>query len=180
MKTLKNFKKYSPKAIDKKEIEDSINAIFLKSEDGSDWYECQSLFKEDTIKIMYDEWDVIRGINKDASLFYPEGRSVAELEAIPDEVSIDGNWQFIDNQVVLRVKSEQELMEESKRKKRNLLDGAEKAMGPLKDAIELKMATQNEKELYVAWQKYRVLVNRIETSQSDISWPSPPEIFQIY
>ncbi|MEA7543924.1 hypothetical protein ONO12_28515, partial [Salmonella enterica subsp. enterica serovar Montevideo] len=41
------------------QAEINIGAYFLESEDGQDWYECQSLFSDDTAKIMYDPEGVI-------------------------------------------------------------------------------------------------------------------------
>ncbi|MBU4680482.1 tail fiber assembly protein [Cedecea davisae] len=44
------------------------------------------------------------------------------------------------------------------------------------DAVELDMATNEEKSRYDAWRKYRVLLTRVDTSQApDISWPEPPK-----
>ncbi|WP_063657214.1 tail fiber assembly protein [Candidatus Arsenophonus triatominarum] len=48
-------------------------------------------------------------------------------------------------------------------------------IAPLQDAIDLDMATEEEKKRLIAWKKYRVLVNRIETSTTDnIVWPAKP------
>jgi hypothetical protein len=47
---------------------------------------------------------------------------------------------------------------------------------PLQDAVELDMATDEEKSRYDAWRKYRVLLTRVDTSLApDINWPEPPE-----
>lgn len=47
---------------------------------------------------------------------------------------------------------------------------------PLQDAVDLDMATDEEKSRYDAWRKYRVLLMRVDTSQApDINWPDPPE-----
>ncbi|MDY7245649.1 phage tail protein [Enterobacter hormaechei] len=47
---------------------------------------------------------------------------------------------------------------------------------PLQDAVELDMATEEEKSSYDAWRKYRVLLTRVDTSLApDIDWPEPPK-----
>lgn len=48
-------------------------------------------------------------------------------------------------------------------------------IAPLQDAIDLDMATEEEKKRLIAWKKYRVLVNRTDTSTADnIVWPEKP------
>ncbi|MEG1787544.1 MAG: tail fiber assembly protein, partial [Citrobacter sp.] len=43
------------------------------------------------------------------------------------------------------------------------------------DAVDLGIATEAEASLLLAWKKYRVLINRVDTSQtSDINWPDCP------
>lgn len=47
---------------------------------------------------------------------------------------------------------------------------------PLQDAIDLTMATEEEKQKLIAWKKYRVRLNRTETLTAwDIVWPKKPE-----
>jgi hypothetical protein len=45
----------------------------------------------------------------------------------------------------------------------------------LQDAVDLEMATAEEAAALTAWKKYRVLLNRIDTSTApDINWPEQP------
>ncbi|EFB3321859.1 tail fiber assembly protein [Escherichia coli] len=37
-------------------------------------------------------------------------------------------------------------------------------MAPLQDAVDLGIATEEESSLLAAWKKYRVLLNRVDTS----------------
>ena len=61
-------------------------------------------------------------------------------------------------------------------KKGELLLVAGASINPLQDAVELGMATDEEKSRYDAWRKYRVLLTRVDTSLApDIDWPEPPE-----
>ncbi|HCM2546878.1 TPA: tail fiber assembly protein, partial [Salmonella enterica subsp. enterica serovar Durban] len=60
---IKNFRLVdAPVNRGKTQSEINIGAYFLESEDGQDWYECQSLFSDDTAKIMYDHEGVIWGV----------------------------------------------------------------------------------------------------------------------
>lgn len=45
----------------------------------------------------------------------------------------------------------------------------------LQDAVDLDMATDDEKARLLEWKKYRVLLNRVDaTAAPDIVWPAPP------
>lgn len=56
--------------------------------------------------------------------------------------------------------------------KSELMQHAKENISLLQDAVDLDIATDEEKDLLVAWKKYRVLLNRIDTSLApDISWP---------
>lgn len=46
---------------------------------------------------------------------------------------------------------------------------------PLQDAVDLEIATEEENSLLEAWKKYRVLLNRVDTSVApDIEWLIQP------
>ncbi len=52
---------------------------------------------------------------------------------------------------------------------------ASEHIAPLQDAVDLEIATEEEASLLTAWKKYRVLLNRIDTSTApDIDWPTIP------
>lgn len=55
------------------------------------------------------------------------------------------------------------------------MEEAAQAMAPLQDAVEVGMATDAEASLLTEWQKYRVLLNRVDvTTAPDITWPEAP------
>ncbi|EFH7952235.1 TPA: tail fiber assembly protein [Escherichia coli] len=46
---------------------------------------------------------------------------------------------------------------------------------PLQDAADLEIVIEEETSLREAWKKYRVLLNRVDTSVApDIEWPTSP------
>lgn len=47
-------------------------------------------------------------------------------------------------------------------------------IAPLQDAVDLDMATEVETALLLEWKKYRVLLNRVDTSKPE--WPTAPNI----
>ncbi|MCI0302343.1 tail fiber assembly protein [Cronobacter sakazakii] len=60
-------------------------------------------------------------------------------------------------------------------KKTALMRAAGDAIAPLQDAVNLGIATDEEKMRLTEWLQYRVLLNRIDTSEaSEITWPEAP------
>lgn len=69
-----------------------------------------------------------------------------------------------------------DLIADAELRRSTLLSEAGTAISPLQDAVELDMATDEEKSRYDAWRKYRVLLMRVDTSLApDINWPEPPK-----
>lgn len=87
---IKNFTRYTP------ENPDVPGAMYLKSEDGQDWYACQSSFSAETLKVVYNSGGIITAISRDVSALWPEGQSVAEVEDTEANrrVSASGRWRF--------------------------------------------------------------------------------------
>ncbi|WP_312153195.1 tail fiber assembly protein [Lelliottia nimipressuralis] len=56
-----------------------------------------------------------------------------------------------------------------------LIKDASEQIAPLQDAVDLDMATDEEKACFNGWRKYRVLLARVDTSTAPVvSWPSEP------
>ncbi|MEQ4624729.1 tail fiber assembly protein [Providencia manganoxydans] len=72
--------------------------------------------------------------------------------------------------------SKEQLIAEAEQQKQSLLAEANNAIAPLQDAVELGMATEDEVAALQEWKKYRVLLNRVDTSTApDIDWPEKSE-----
>lgn len=70
----------------------------------------------------------------------------------------------------------EQLIAVAERKKDRLMSEAERVMGPLERAIKLDMATAEEKTRLTEWEKYSVLLNRINPGDAPkIDWPPKPE-----
>ncbi|EIN9271821.1 tail fiber assembly protein, partial [Salmonella enterica] len=63
-------------------------------------------------------------------------------------------------------------LREAEETKKRLLQTASEKIAPLQDAVDLDIATDDEKAQLDEWKKYRVLVNRVDTSNPD--WPFRP------
>ncbi|WP_406704889.1 tail fiber assembly protein [Sodalis sp.] len=181
MLTLKNFRVYKPETNPFAAFGAS-SAVFLKDEDGNDWYEVQKRFATDTLKIAYTEvTGVINMAAMDADMLMPFDMSVTEVDAgILSKVDIHslikGEWMFKDGKIQPRIYTHAELEQKATWEKDNLLDKAARVIAPLQDAVDLDIATEAEKSALLAWKKYRVLLNRVDISTApDIDWPEPPE-----
>ncbi|EJM3255427.1 tail fiber assembly protein [Salmonella enterica] len=63
-------------------------------------------------------------------------------------------------------------LREAEGTKNRLLQIASEKIAPLQDAVDLDEATDKEKASLLAWRKYRVQVNRVDTLNPD--WPEQP------
>ncbi|WGL97342.1 tail fiber assembly protein [Arsenophonus sp. aPb] len=72
-------------------------------------------------------------------------------------------------------KTKSELIAEAENKRIELMQNASEVIAPLQDAIDLKIATEDEEQRLVAWKTYRILLNRVDISAApDIEWPEVP------
>lgn len=60
--------------------------------------------------------------------------------------------------------------------KEALMQVAGDTLTPLRDAVDLLLASADERARYDAWRRYRVMLMRVETAQApDIVWPETPD-----
>ncbi|MTD37811.1 tail fiber assembly protein [Erwinia sp. CPCC 100877] len=171
---IKNIRAVEPTTPEQIDLVKSNNITLLFSEDGRDWYKYQSLFLPETLKIAYDSNNVIRAISQDVSAINPEGMSVTEFYSLPDGCDINGGWQCVNREVSIipEYKSMQ-----AEKKKIELLRNVSVNILPLQDAVDFNIATEQEQQQLTAWKKYRVLLNRVDTSKApDIEWPQAPDL----
>lgn len=84
---------------------------------------------------------------------------------------VDKKWQ------VDKAAQSAALMQRASQKKGLLLQYAAGQLSILQDAVDQKMATDDEAKALAAWKSYRVLVNRVEVDTSapaSNSWPDAP------
>ncbi|ROJ08735.1 tail fiber assembly protein [Escherichia coli] len=140
MMHLKNIKAGNAKTLEQYELTKKHGVIWLYSEDGKNWYEEVKNFQPDTIKIVYDENNII---------------------------------VFKDGAVVKRIYTADEQQQQAESQKAALLSEAESVIQPLERAVRLNMATDEERTRLEAWERYSVLVNRVDTANPE--WPQKPE-----
>lgn len=170
----KNFTLYTP--------ESAVSGVtYLQSEDGQDWYDVRDRLSATKLKIAYQDDGVIRMQSYNAVELYPENLSVAEIgkRDVPKNFPerLDGNWIFDGKKIVPRVITAQEVIDQAEEKRAELMGIANQKIAPLQDAVDLDMATNEERALLMGWKKYRVELNRIDTNAApDIDWPEVPDV----
>lgn len=195
MKKYQNIKNFrlidAPVNRDKTQSEINIGAYFLESDDGQDWYECQSLFSDDTAKIMYDHegviWGVVnkpvpqRGNTYAVSMLWPVNMSVAEIDAAdcPDDCRGDGSWLYRDGKV-LPVPVDYQAKAETTRQK--LLNDADNAIKDWRTELTLGIISDENKATLILWMNYINVLKSLDlTGVSDeatftaIRWPALPQ-----
>ncbi|WP_323836965.1 tail fiber assembly protein [Photorhabdus africana] len=69
----------------------------------------------------------------------------------------------------------EELISIAESQKAQFISLANEKITPLSDAVELGIATDEEMLLLKEWKKYRVMLNRVDTSTApEIDWPISP------
>lgn len=175
MQHLKNITAGNPKTVAQYQLTKNFDVIWLWSEEGKNWYEEVSNFQEDTIKIVYDENNIIVGITRDASTLNPEGFNVVEVPDITANRRADdsGKWMFKDGAVIKRIYTADEQQQQAESQKAALLSEAESVIQPLERAVRLNMATDEERARLESWERYSVLVSRVDTANPE--WPEIPQ-----
>lgn len=179
--TIKNFEKVHPSTPEQVSLSEECGVIYLKSEDGQDWYECQKRFRQDTMKLCFDANNIIRMITRaetgnDISSLWPEGMSVTEVKDTPQNrrADITGGWVYIDGKVVERELSDAERLERATDQQRKLIKTAAEKIALLQDAVDLEIATEEEEQSLREWKRYRVMLSRVELNTGAVVWPDKP------
>ncbi|EPH6747176.1 tail fiber assembly protein, partial [Escherichia coli] len=105
---------------------------------------------------------------------------ISELGPLPENVtwlSPGGEYQKWNGTAWVKDAEAEKLfrIREAEETKNSLMQVASEHIAPLQDAADLEIATEEEISLLEAWKKYRVLLNRVDTSTAqDIEWPVAP------
>ncbi|OSK94348.1 tail fiber assembly protein [Escherichia coli] len=175
MQHLKNIKPENPRTKEQYQLTKNFDVIWLFSENGKNWYEELRYFQEDTLKIAYDENNIIVATTRDASTLNPVGLSVVEVPDITVNRRADdsGQWMFLNGAVVKRIYTAEEVQQQAESQKAALLSEAESVIQPLERAVRFGMATDVERTRLEEWERYSVLVSRVDTAKPE--WPQKPE-----
>lgn len=125
------------------------------------------------------EWSVLED-HRGLTVYHTDSGAavrITELGPLPDGVTSlapDGRYQTWDgSQWVADPEAEKQAqIRDAESMKKALMQAAGEKISTLQDAVELELATDDETAQLEQWKKYRVLLNRIDTSTApDINWP---------
>ncbi|EKD9930510.1 tail fiber assembly protein [Escherichia coli] len=175
MKHLKNIVAGEPQTEEQRELTEKLGIVWLYDENGKNWYEEQKNFQADTLKIAYDKNGIIRIIDKDVSAINPVGLSVVELKDTEENARADisEEWMFKDGKITERIYTPEELKQQAEQKKAALQEEAESVITLLGRTIRLNMTAGNEREQLEAWERYSVMLSRVDTANPE--WPDKPD-----
>lgn len=133
----------------------STNTFYVMEDKAN--YEENGNWPEDVKQITDQRWEKYCGQG-------PEGKMRgADKKGLPSWVDIPPPTREQQINAAERIKSVQ-------------LEKASKEIAPLQDAVDLNVATEQEKKKLIEWKYYRVALSRIETKEgANISWPELPE-----
>ncbi|ECM7518433.1 tail fiber assembly protein [Salmonella enterica] len=102
---------------------------------------------------------------------------ISEPGPLPENVtsvSPDGEYQKWDGKAWVKDEAAETAarLREAEGTKNRLLQMAAEKIAPLQDAVDLEIATDDEKARLDEWKKYRVRVDRVDTSNP--AWPEKP------
>ncbi|MGN7913485.1 tail fiber assembly protein [Enterobacter sp. 22466] len=145
--------------------------LYFQDIHGRDWYETLRSWKG---AISLDDDGIVIAYETDVSYMgIQEGRDVYEVDPSSVPANVLGNFKFSEGAFIDIRPGDNEVAE---RKKSELMRAADSATAPLQDAVDLGIATSEEKESLLAWKKYRVLLNRIDVKEApEIDWPEIPK-----
>lgn len=155
-----------------------VNIVFLKDDNGNDWYLWLKTLSQETLKISFnpDTKEIIH-FSYDASAIFPINQIVVEVapENVPDEFTaageraLGGAFLFDGGEIIA---APVDYAAEAQSKKQELLTQANNVIATLQDAVELDMATVEEADGLTQWRKYRVLLSRVDVTAP--VWPEVP------
>lgn len=104
----------------------------------------------------------------------PDGMTTQPIGDLPVGIG----WSYINGEFIPPAEPEvphEDLVAQAAQQKANLMAEASQQVSVLQDAVDLDMATDEEKAMLLVWKKYRVLLNRVDPNLApDIDWPAHP------
>ncbi|MBK0466566.1 Caudovirales tail fibre assembly protein [Klebsiella pneumoniae] len=182
MMNMKNITTYTPKI---NPYADALfNIIFYRDEHGRDWYESQKLFDTESLKVCYNNKNIIVQYSHDVSMLVPDGVSVAEVADFtpePDVDLADGTWVFDGKNIVKRTYTAQELQERVELHRQSLIDSASDTISLWQSELLLGSISDEDKANLIEWMAYIKALKAMdfsdvggETGYDAIVWPEQP------
>ncbi|CEE91309.1 putative CPS-53 (KpLE1) prophage; tail fiber assembly [Xenorhabdus nematophila str. Anatoliense] len=131
----------------------SINGFFYRPQES----QAEGIYPDDLQPISNELYQQLFDGQKNGKLIVAGGNGLPTLKKIPPPTP-------------------EELQRQAETEKQRLLKKAAEKIGICQDAVDLDIATDEEKYTLTNWRVYRVLLNRTDCSTApDINWPVEPQ-----
>ncbi|EKN4715356.1 tail fiber assembly protein [Yersinia enterocolitica] len=175
MSALQHYKNFTiSKQVADEEL--GVPILYHEDEEGRDWYELQQTFRNDTYKVGYSQDGIVRTISKDVWAIAPTGLSIIEVKSIPDvseDELINGWYEVFNDEVIFRIPPQDEIDAAERERKQQLIDEVSQEIAILSDAVDLDMATDEEKSRLTELKRYRINLSRMTEGSHEV-WPIKP------
>lgn len=170
--TMKNF---TSRRVDDRDSGKAF--LYFTDEDGRDWYESQSLFADDTLKIAYNADGVINSYSYDASTLAPGGLSVTEFDAdaVPDGFFDNvSSWMVSDGAISTLTGA---ALTTAREKQRDiLLTAARVVTSDYQNEALIGLISDDDAARFKQWVVYVKSLKSLDLTADDIAWPVVPDV----
>lgn len=182
MTILLNFKEYTPTDEESIKLQTEAGVIFLKCDQGVDWYEAQKAFDEQKLKVVFDaKTGIVIQTGVDITALWPNGYSVADVDYAIETKPEDLNGKVFNlrsGKIKDRVYTKAEQKNTVDREIKSLQADATSLMAPLQAAKDLDIMTEEESAYLKELQQYLVSLSRVPSQEgypTNIQWPDLPK-----
>lgn len=166
MTILKNFKQYTPEDAESIALIQEVNALFIRSEDGTDWYEAQKSFDPNLLKVVFNaDTGVIISADTDVSVLWPIDACIADVDYNVNAQVEDLQGKVFDvasGTIIDRVFNEEEMKAKLTAQVAYLQKQASELIAPLTYAVDLEVITEEENAYLKALKLYSIALIRVE------------------
>lgn len=134
----------------------SPSRIGFYPESDKEIYDAAGSWPDDGVAITEDLWRELLDGQANGKVITPNGNDLPYLSDPPPP----SHDELVSSAVIMK----SEMMKE-----------ASIQISTLQDAVDFDMATDEEAQALISWKKYRVLLNRIDTSNPPVNWPDKPQ-----
>lgn len=175
MQSFGKFTQYTPTDKGKVTSLEGRAVLYLRDEQGNDWYDTQKLFSENTLKVGYDEEGRVRTFCTDVYAFFPMNLAAVELPATKANmrVSLGDDWFYKDGKLQ-QIRDQQAI---AATERDNRMSEATRRIDWLTGALEDGDISEDETAELEALRAYRAALRRLDlTTAPKIGWPAKPEL----
>lgn len=176
MKEFKNFVSYVPSATAAEAENLPYEILYMRDEEGNDWYEIQKELSQDSIKVVYDDNGAVAQYGSDASVLYPLGFSVAVINATDLITEGDRPLYYSGGKVSV------DYIKVAESRRQNLLASAYETIADWKMELRLESINDDDKASLIKWVAYIKVLRALDFADvkdsagyKTIIWPDEPK-----